>query len=543
MFDLQLLGPFTAAMNGRPLTRFGTVRGKALLIYLAVENEREHQREALMELLWPDMPLKSTQVSLRQTLYLLRNALQDVGAAEPPFLAGRQTVRINPDFLSHVDVHSFLAALSLGTIASLQEAADYYHGPFLSDFFLADSEPFESWAAAKRAAFSLLALDNLDRLAAHFLAEADYAQAEAYARSALGHDDLHEPAHRLLIEILAKSGSNQAAITHYESFRQQLLDELDVEPAAATKSLVNKIRQGELADAAEDMLLDGVPVAIQGPLRPPRENLPAQTKPFIGREVEFSQLDQFFNSPEIRLVTILGPGGMGKTQLAIEWARKQARTVPDGQTPYRDGVHFVDLAPLESPEEVVPAMAEVFAFPLESERGSPEQQMLDYLREKKLLLILDNFEHIVESTTFVNELLRVAPGVRILVTSRERLQLSSEQVYALQGLSCPGQLYGEGDLESFAAVQLFLKSAQRVKPEFQLEIANREPVARICRITAGMPLAIELAAAWIDLFSVNKLAAEIERHLDVLETDMRDLPERHRSIRATIDTSWLLLQP
>ena len=245
-------------------------------------------------------------------------------------------------------------------------------------------------------------------------------------------------------------------------------------------------------------------------------------------------------------MTILGPGGIGKTQLAIEWARGQAHK--DGQTRYRDGVYFVDLAPLESSDQIAPAIAEIFAFPLQGERRSPEQQMVGCLREKKLLLILDNFEHLIDASPFVNDILQTAPGVDLLVTSRERLHLSSEQVYAIEGLAYP-PILGPGsqddaeDFESYPAVQLLLRSARRIDPDYRLKAEDQEAAARIFRHTAGMPLAIELAAALVDLMPLHRIAGEIEKCLDVLETNMRDLPARHRSIRAAINATWNHLQP
>ncbi|UCG24357.1 MAG: hypothetical protein JSW55_19925 [Chloroflexota bacterium] len=273
-----------------------------------------------------------------------------------------------------------------------------------------------------------------------------------------------------------------------------------------------------------------------------KDNLPPPLTDFVGRELELRQLDELISTPETRLVTVLGPGGMGKTQLSIEWARRN--TGQDGKVDYADGIHFVDLAPLEVPDQVAPAMADVFAFPLQGERRSPEQQMLDYLREKNTLLIFDNFEHITAASAFVQEILDTAPTVQILVTSRERLHLKAEQIYPVEGLACPpASLRSETDLEAYAAVQLLIRSAQRVRPDFELTGKDRGPVSRICRVAAGMPLAIELAAAWLDVMPIATIADEIERRLDVLESDLRDVPVRHRSIRAAIDTTWNYLQP
>jgi DNA-binding SARP family transcriptional activator len=212
MFTLNLLGPVSAAIDGNQFTRFGTSRGQALLIYLALERERAHQREAIMHLLWPDMPLKSAQGNLRQTLYLLRKGFQEKGVDVSPILSTRQTVQIRPDFPLAVDVHEFEMGTGGGTPEKEQEAADLYRGPFLSDFFLPDSEPFEAWAAEKRATYGRLALDNLDRLAAHHLYGTEYAAAETAARRALALDDLYEPAHRYLMQALAGDGKRGDAL-------------------------------------------------------------------------------------------------------------------------------------------------------------------------------------------------------------------------------------------------------------------------------------------------------------------------------------------
>jgi predicted ATPase len=261
-------------------------------------------------------------------------------------------------------------------------------------------------------------------------------------------------------------------------------------------------------------------------------NLPAQTTPFVGREDELADLARLLDQPDNRLVTIFAPGGMGKTRLAIEVAAAQAAS-------YRHGVHFVPLAPLSDPEMVIPAIAEAVGFPFQSDRRSPKQQLLDYFREKQLLLVLDNFEHLPETVNLVSELLQTAPQVRILATSREQLRLSGETVFTLTGLEAPDL---ETDRETdYAAVRLFVQSARQLQPGFTPQATDWASIGQICRLIGGMPLGILLAAGWIEMLTPEEIAAEISHSLDFLESDLRDLPERQRSLRAMCEQTWTRL--
>jgi len=268
--------------------------------------------------------------------------------------------------------------------------------------------------------------------------------------------------------------------------------------------------------------------------------LPHQPMPLIGRTAELSALDALFADPTTRLVTITGPGGMGKTRLAIALAEQllAAERFPDG-------VCFVPLSPLDAAERIVPALAEALDFPLDATKQparSPRQQVFDYLRARRLLLILDNVEHLLgdaetgdgDAADLVATLLGNAPGLAILATSRERLKLREEHVYPLGGLDVPDTAAPSRS----SAVVLFVQRARQLRPEFAPKRDQLEAVARICRQLDGMPLAIELAAGWIDTLAPSEIAAAIERGLDLLATELRDLPARHRSMRAVFDTSY-----
>jgi serine/threonine protein kinase/predicted ATPase len=280
-----------------------------------------------------------------------------------------------------------------------------------------------------------------------------------------------------------------------------------------------------------------------------KHNLPTQPTPFIGREAELAEVARLLStshrsdgSPDpVRLLTILGPGGMGKTRLALAAASAQLDAFPHG-------VYFVSLAALQSAQAIVPAVAEAMSFSFYvNARGlletNPRQQLLDYLRQKRLLLVMDNFEHMLEGADLVTDILSAAPEVKILATSRIRLNTQGEQVFYLSGMEFPDWETPQDALE-YSAVKLFMQSARRVQPAFELQADNLRYIARISRLVQGMPLAILLAAAWVDVLSLEEIASEIERSLDFLQTEMRDVPERQRSIRSVFEYSWnMLTQP
>ena len=253
---LQLFGPVSALLDGKPAGTFRTRLAQALLIYLACEPAR-HRREHLMTLLWPDVSPGSAQQNLRQNLYFLRQLIPDVAGADggsrvPLILADRETLQLNPAAAVDVDARRFSTFLRLAPSnrQQLEEAARLYHGDFLTDFYLPDSNPFEEWAAARREAFRRDALDALQQLTAHYLAEDAYGAAETYARRQLTIDPLHDLANRQLIEVLARAGRRSAALAHYEQYRRLLSLDLGVTPGTETLVLVDAIQSGAPLPAA-----------------------------------------------------------------------------------------------------------------------------------------------------------------------------------------------------------------------------------------------------------------------------------------------------
>lgn len=533
---LRTLGAAEVALDGQPVTGFRSAKAQALLFYLAYHRGQPQARDALIGLFWPDQSQESAQANLRQSLARLQNAIHNK-AVEPPFvMVGRGQVQIHPEADVRLDAAEFEAACRACTVhgatpsvdcplclAHHQAAADLYNGDFLAHFDCASPE-FDLWAEGVRAALRRQALSTLDFLAAGYAAQGDHAAALQALERQLVLEPWREEAYRGQMEILARQGDRAAALAVYARCRAVLAEEVGAPPAPETEALYRRI---EAAGAG----------------RP--HHLPVQATSFVGRERELAQVLQAVSDPRRRLLTLVGPGGIGKTRLALEAAW---RAVDDQIGPFWDGVFFVSLAGVTSANYLSTALADALDLTF-SGSEEPEAQLLAYLRRRALLLVLDNFEHLVEAgVRLFGRILQTAPGVRFLVTSRERLNLAEEWVYEVRGLSLPpADLDAAGltaeALRAYSAAGLFLDRAAQVAPDFTPPPGSPElaAVARICRLLEGMPLALELAAAWVHMLPCAELADELARNLDFLSATHRDLPSRHRSLRAVFDHSWAQL--
>lgn len=257
--------------------------------------------------------------------------------------------------------------------------------------------------------------------------------------------------------------------------------------------------------------------------------------PFIGRAEEISEISALLDDPACRLLTLVGPGGIGKTRLALEVAAHRHAVFPDG-------VFLAQLAPLSRADDLLTAIAEAMPFRFQQDTRAPREQFFDYLREKqskRMLLVLDNFEHLLEGVPLVSEILALTDNLKMLVTSREVLNLQEEWVRQIDGMTYPDQHNGR-PLETYSAVQLFLERARRVRGDFALD-EDPHSIVQICRLVEGMPLAIELAAGWLKMLQPADIAQELQRNMDILATRARNLPERHRNVRSVFSQSWRLL--
>lgn len=256
-------------------------------------------------------------------------------------------------------------------------------------------------------------------------------------------------------------------------------------------------------------------------------HLPTQPMPFVGRNRELTDIAALLRDPTCRLLTLVGPGGIGKTRLAGEAAGASEQ--------FAQGVFYITLQSLNTSDSIIPALIDALECQYYS-GNDPKAYLLDYLAEKNLLLVLDNFEHLLDAAPLVSELLTAAPDMKVLATSRERLNIRDEWVFEVGGLSLPTK-NDAAEIGDYSAVQLFVQNARRVDPGFTLA-DNAAAVARICTLLDGLPLALELASSWVRVLSCTEIAQEIERGLDILETSARDVPPRHRNMRAVLDYSW-----
>ncbi|RPI87963.1 MAG: hypothetical protein EHM41_03140 [Chloroflexi bacterium] len=405
-----------------------------------------------------------------------------------------------------------------------------YLGEFLQQFYLKDSAEFEEWILVQRASVHQRVMNALTTLAKELEKRGDFQAALRYCFRQLELDPWQEEVHCHLMRLLALDGQRSAALAQYETCRKVLAEELGVEPSQNTRELYEQIRQGSIKPKSE--LTPQIPAA-------PVQKLPLPLTPFLGRKKELTELDQMIATSQCRCISLVGPGGIGKTRLALEAAE-------GNKNEFVHGAAFIPMVSVSSSEAAVSAIASGIGFAFYGPTD-PKIQLLNYLRNKRMLLILDNIEHLLVDgpdqgtiTDLIVEILQQAPQVKLLITSREALNLGEEWIYEVQGLDYP-EVENMEMVDKFSSVALFFQHARKVRPGFELDAANKISIARLCRLVEGMPLAIELAATWVRILSPVEIVAEIERSLDFLNTQMRDIPARHRSIRAVFDQSWQML--
>lgn len=528
---IRLLGSFNASLDAIPITQFESNKVRALLAYLVVESHTAHNREKLAGLFWPEAPARRAFSNLNQALYNLRLLVDDHLAQPAYFLRTRETVQFNPASVFWLDTSAFSDCLAVGSLVDreqceirpgfcerLQQAVDLYRGDFLEGLSFDSNLNFDQWALVVRLRLQRQMLAALHLLADYYTERKNYAQALSYAWRQVELDPLGEPAVRQLMGLLAASSQRNQALVQFERLRVLLAEELNTSPEVETVALHDRIRrEGRQPAGAKEI----------------KSSIPACLTPLVGRRRELLQVHEQISSPECRLLTILGPGGSGKTRLALEVAQAI-------QNNFSHGAFYIPLHAVHSPLSILGVVVNKLELPRRSQEDLYEQ-FVDYLRERNILLVLDGFEHLLEAAGWLAEILRQAPGLKLLVTSRTRLNVKGEHVYRLAGMHIPDGTAAEKDILASDAVQLLLAGLRRARPEYTPAPADLSYLLSICRHVQGMPLSILLASSWGATLSLREIAAEVCQGLDFFAAEWGDIPARQQSLRATFDHTWNLL--
>lgn len=536
--SLRMLGAFDVQSAAQSLRGFRSVKNEALLAYLALANNRPFTRAALAGLLWPDQPEEAARRNLRQALFQLRSVL---GKHATALAAEPNSVRFGGEGV-WTDAFAFTSLINTcqrhdhpalescpSCMKRLAEAADLYRGEFLHGLFIDDSPPLEEWMLMQREWFHARCMEALDLLASWHEATGDFTSAHRYAQRQIELDPLREEAHRCAMRVLARAGQRSAALAAYETCWRLLETELGASPSPETEELAAQIRSGAFSGEKAP------PVVVERSVSQPLHNLPPPSTSFIGREAEQTRLRQWLLDPMRRLITLVGPGGVGKTRLSLAAAE-------DIRGAFSDGVWFVPLVNIDDADNLATIIGREMGL---SFQAAPDhwQQLVNFLGVRESLLILDNFEHLTSAAPRLAELLDNALRIKLLVTSRARLELQAEHMLPLDGLALPSAdiLDTLEALPRFGGPHLFLERARALVPGFTLDEPSARAVVEICRLVEGLPLGIELAASWVESYTCEEIADAIRTNLDFLVTSKHDVPLRQRSVRAVFEYSWRLL--
>jgi predicted ATPase/DNA-binding SARP family transcriptional activator len=518
--QFRILGPVEALVDGSP-TPLGAPKQRALLALLLVNRRRVVPTEHLIDGLWGEQPPASALQSLQVYVHGLRRAL----GAERIETAGRGYRAAVTE--AELDLDRFEQLLARGRAAleagrpddaadELREALALWHGAPLAGL------PEEARRAAEADRLEELRLTGLElRLDAELGCGRHDAVVAELERLTIEHPYRERFLQQRLLA-LYRCGRQAEALEVYRDARTVLAEELGLEPSPASQELERAIlrQDPELA-------------APEPPARTARP-LPVPPTPLVGRRLELAAVGALFRDEGARLVTLTGPGGTGKTRLGLALAHAL-------EPELRDGAVFVNLAPVSSPELLLPTIAEA----LDVREGAQPlaEGVTAHLRERRLLLVLDNLEQLLPAAPVVGELLAAAPRLWILATSRAPLRLAAEREYPVPPLETPDAALPFEDLVAADALRLFAARARAVYPDFELDEANAPEIARVCKRLDGLPLAIELAAARSKLLAPGEILARLEREPHLLPAGPRDAPARQQTLAATIRWSYDLLGP
>jgi predicted ATPase/DNA-binding SARP family transcriptional activator/DNA-binding CsgD family transcriptional regulator len=524
-----LLGGFRVSVGSRTITQdaWRLKKAAALVKLLALTPGHRLHREQIMDILWPDSGRRAASNNLRKTLHGARKVL-DPDAVSRYLVSEDESLVLCPGGNLWVDMEAFEEAAAAArreqSPAAYRVAIELYAGDLLPQ------DRYEEWAENRREELRQSHLALLIELARLYEERGEYGPAVGELRRVIAQDPTFEEAHVGLMRLYALVGRKGEALSQYERLREILSKQLGTKPGTATRNL------------HEDVVTGRFPTTSAHPADPSREgvsdptkhNLPAPRDSFVGRERELREVKR--ELAMTRLLTLTGAGGSGKTRLALEVGR-------DLVGAYADAVWLTELAGISDGELVPQAVAEALRVQEQPDRLLTET-LVESLRNKSMLLMVDNCEHLVDAAARLTEaLLDGCPRLRILATSREALGVVGESLWPVPALSVPDSqhLPTVAELEGYEAARLFVERASDRRPGFALEPANAAAVAEVCRRLDGIPLAIELAAARVGTMSVEQIAERLGDSLRLLTGGSRTTVARQRTLRGALDWSHELL--
>ncbi|NOK78959.1 MAG: hypothetical protein GFH24_608416n3 [Chloroflexi bacterium AL-N5] len=422
-------------------------------------------------------------------------------------------------WLIDTDIGSFQKAIEQ---KDWLHAIECYKDSFFGKHSFPDLATYSAWIDLERDVLEQSYRLALSKQIEVFELQTEFSQAAVLSARLLALDELDEEVMQQHLRHLALAGQKDTALKCFAAFSKLLKDELDSEPLDESLELIEQIRQDKVIEPKS--------------ARPIRHNLPGQSTRFIGRKRELLELSKQLSQSECRLLSLIGLGGSGKSRLSIELARGQLAN-------FRDGVYFIELAALDSENAILSSLAQVLGLQF-SPKEPPKVQLLNFLRDKQLLLVFDNFEHLLVQAALLSEMLAVSDRLKIVITSRESLKLKSEWLFDVEGLAIPevssviNEVDSLPDLSDNEAVSLFVSAAKRVQPQLEPSPEEFLSIAQIARQVEGLPLALELAASWLRIMPIARIAQELSQGYDLLETDLSDVPERHRNLKTILDKTW-----